>query len=68
VGQGRDEAKACSSTWAARIEKLFATLKKHGECMTKEEREVLSARWLEPDLDFAEDCRALAGYVARGGT
>jgi len=54
----RDEAKARSSAWTARIERLFVTLKKHGECMTKEEHEVLAARWPEADLD----CRGLQGF------
>ena len=32
--------------------------------MTKDEREQLVAQWLESELEYAEDCRALAGLVS----
>lgn len=43
---------------------LFQALRRGGEGMTKDERELLVAHWLEGELEYAEDCRALAGRVS----
>ena len=60
----KDEARARSAQWDARIQQLFQALRKGGEGMTKDERELLVAHWLESELEYAEDCRALAGRVS----
>jgi hypothetical protein len=60
----KDEAKARSAAWDSRIQRLFATLKRNGDRMTEDEREQLVAHWLERELDYAEDCRTLAGPVS----
>ena len=60
----KDEARARSAQWDARIQRLFQTLRTSGERMTKDEREQLAAQWLESELEYAEDCRALGGLVS----
>ena len=60
----QDEAKARSAAWDSRVQRLFVTLRKHGERMTHEEREALVAHWLEVELDEAEDARTLAGPIS----
>ena len=60
----KDEARARSAQWDARIQQLFQTLRRNGDRMTTEEREALVAHWLETELDYAEDCRAMAGVVS----
>ena len=59
-----DEATARSAQWNARVQRLFVTLRKHGENMTKEERELLVSRWLESSLEEGEDYRAICGPVS----
>jgi hypothetical protein len=59
-----DEAAARSAQWTAKVQRLFVTLRKHGEKMTKEERELLVSRWLESSLEEAEDYRAICGPVS----
>ena len=55
----KDEARARSAQWDARIQQLFQTLNGGTETgMTNEEREALVAHWLETEFDYAEDCRA----------
>ena len=58
------EAKARSAAWDSRIQRLFVTLKKDGDSMTDAEREALVTYWLESELDYAEDCRVLAGDIS----
>ena len=60
----KDEARARSAQWDARIQRLFQTLRTSGEGMTKDEREQLVAQWLEAELEYAEDCRAVAGPMS----
>ena len=60
----KDEAKARSAAWDSRVQRLFMTLKKNGDRMTETEREALVAHWLESELNYAEDCRALARNVS----
>ena len=62
--EDKDEAILRSAQWMARIRQLFLTLKKRGDRMTEEQREALVAHWLERELDYAEDCRVLAGRVS----
>src|SRR5215472_4940271 len=57
----KDEAQARSAQWDARVQRLFATLKREGERMNEAEREALVSFWLESELEYAEDCRVLAG-------
>jgi len=57
----KDEAQARSAQWDARVQRLFATLKREGERMNEAEREALVSHWLESELDYAEDCRVLEG-------
>ena len=59
-----DEARARSAAWDARVQRLFVALKKDGNRMTEQEREALVAHWLESELDYAEDCRVLAGPIS----
>ena len=54
-----DEAKARSSQWNARVQRVFVTLKKHGARMTPVEIEALIARWIETELEESEDYRAM---------
>ena len=58
-----DEATARSAQWNARVQQLLLKLRKHGDKMTKEERELLVSRWLESSLEEAEDYRAICGPV-----
>ena len=60
----KDEARARSAQWDARIQQPYQTLRRNGDRMTTEEREALVAHWLETELDYAEDCRAMAGVVS----
>ena len=59
----QDEAKARSAAWDSRVQRLFVTLRKHGERMSHEESEALVAHWLEVELDEAEDARTLNGLI-----
>lgn len=60
----KDEAQARSAAWDSRVQRLFTDLKRNGERMTEEQRERLVDYWLENELDYAEDCRALAGRMS----
>ncbi|MDF0642809.1 MAG: hypothetical protein P0111_02160 [Nitrospira sp.] len=55
----KEEVLVRAAQFEAQTKRLFVTLKRHGERMTNEERETLVGRWLESELDYAEDCRAL---------
>lgn len=50
-----DEAKARSSQWNARVQRVFVTLKKHGARMTPAEIETLIANWMDSELVESED-------------
>jgi hypothetical protein len=54
----KDEAKARSAQWDARVQRVFCELKTKGDQMTKAEIDALIARWMEDALDEAEDLRA----------
>ena len=54
----KDDARLRSLTWQSRTQQLFLTLKRHGERMNKTEIDALIARWMDAELDEAEDYRA----------
>ena len=45
------------------MQKVFITLKRHGEHMNTEQIEALISQWMESELDEAEDYRATCGPV-----
>ena len=59
----KEEARVRSDKWEASGRELFHVLKRHGERITKDEIEALVERWLESELDEAEDYRAVCGPV-----
>jgi hypothetical protein len=60
----QDEATYRSLKWKLQAKRLFKTLSQHGKRMTKEQIEALVSNWLESELDYAADCRALAGPLS----
>jgi hypothetical protein len=48
------------------VQKVFITLKRHGEHMNTERIEALLSQWMESELDEAEDYRATCGSVTDG--
>jgi integrase len=60
----KEEASCRSLKWKAEAKRLFRTLRQHGGHMKKEQIETLVSNWLEAELDYAEDCRALAGPMS----
>lgn len=60
----KDEATLRASQFDALTSRLFLTLKRHGERMKVEQIEALVHHWLESELDYAEDCRVLAGPMS----
>lgn len=60
----KEEASCRSLRWEAQAKRLFRTLRLRGKHMTKDQIEVLVSDWLEAELDYAEDCRALAGPMS----
>lgn len=58
------EAKVRAASWDRRALQLYLTLRRNGDSMTEQEREALVSHWLEQELEYAEDCRALAGPVS----
>jgi integrase len=60
----KDEAAVRAAQWDSRIKRVFVTLKKDGHCMTQAQIDALVESWLESELDYAEDCRAVAGPVS----
>jgi hypothetical protein len=60
-----DEEASCRSLkWEAQAKRLFRTLRRYGERMTKDQIEILVSNWLEAELDEAEDYRAFAGPLS----
>ena len=59
----REEAVCRSSKWISEAKRLFRILKQHGGRMTKEQLDALVSGWLASELDYAEDCRVLAGRM-----
>lgn len=60
----RAEAECRSVAWQAHGKRLFHTLQRHGDRMTKHQIDALIARWLEDALDEAEDERAMQGRIS----
>ena len=60
----QEEADVRSLQLDARTKQLFFTLNREGRRMTQAQIDALVDRWLESELDYAEDCRALAGPVS----
>ena len=59
----KDTASVRSASWNARLLRLFTMLKKDGPRMTKEQIDALVSRYMESELDEAEDLRATLGPV-----
>ncbi len=59
----RAEAECRSLAWQAQGKRLFHTLQRHGDRMTKHQIEALVSRWLEDALDEDEDERAMQGRI-----
>lgn len=47
----------------ARVQKVFVTLKQYGERMNTQQIEALISRWMDAELEEAEDYRATCGPV-----
>ena len=60
----RAEAECRSVAWQAHGKRLFHTLQRHGDRMTKHQIDALISRWLEDALDEAEDERAMQGRIS----
>lgn len=60
----RAEAECRSVAWQAHGKRLFHTLQRHGDRMTKHQVDALISRWLEDALDEAEDERAMQGRIS----
>jgi hypothetical protein len=58
------EAECRSLQWQAQGKRLFHTLQRHGDRMTKHQIDALISRWLEDALDEAEDERAMRGRIS----
>ena len=61
--EDRDQARARSAQWEARVQRVFVTLIQRGKGMTKAEIESLIDHWMERELDESEDFRATCGRV-----
>jgi hypothetical protein len=59
-----DVAALRLALWDTRLHRVFLTLKREGKYMTQVEIDALVEHWLEGELDYADDCRALAGPVS----
>ncbi|HEU4683193.1 MAG TPA: DUF6538 domain-containing protein [Nitrospira sp.] len=57
----KDQAEVRSSRFDAETRRLFITLKKHGERLSKDQVEALVQQWLETELDELEDFMAVSG-------
>jgi len=57
----KDEATVRGAVWDARVKRLFVTLKKDGHRMTQDQIDQLVSRWLDTELDDADDYRAVEG-------
>ena len=60
----KDEARAKVAHWQSRAQRVFTVLRKQGEHMTQAQIDALVEHWLESELDYAEDCRAMAGPIS----
>ena len=52
-----------AAQWETRLHRVFLTLKQDGERMKQAQIDALVEHWLEAELDYAEECRALARPV-----
>jgi integrase len=59
----KDQAEVRAAQFDAQTRRLFLTLKKSGERLTKEQIETLVDHWLETEIDYLDDCLALGGPV-----
>jgi len=57
----RDEARLRAARWGSRTLQLYRRLKRVGERMTEEQREALVTKWLDSQLEEAEDWRVTNG-------
>jgi hypothetical protein len=60
----QEEAGLRAAQFDTATRRLFLTLKRHGDRMSEEEIGALVQQWLEAELDYAEDCRVMAGPVS----
>jgi integrase len=60
----KDLAKLRAASWDRRTLHLYMTLRKQGDRMTEAQREALVSEWLDAELEYAEDCRAIAGRIS----
>jgi integrase len=60
----REEASLRAAQFDVTTQRLFLTLTKHGDHMTKDQIEALVNQWLESALDEAEDDRATCGLLS----
>ena len=60
----KDQAEIRAAQFDAQTRRLFLTLKKSGERLTKEHIEALVQNWLETEIDELEDFMATAGPFA----
>jgi integrase len=59
----KDQAEVRASLFDAQTRRLFLTLKKSGERLSKDQIEALVQHWLETEIDFLDDCLVLGGQV-----
>ncbi len=59
-----EEADLRASEFAARTKRLFVTLKREGDRMTQAQIDRLVSKWLDSELDEAEDYRAFSGPLS----
>ena len=57
--EGAIETRTCGVFYAGKRKQGFFTLKEYGARMMKGQRDV---RWLDAELEGAEDCRAIVGF------
>jgi integrase len=60
----KDHAEARAAQFEAQTRRLFLTLKKSGERLSKEHIEALVQNWLETEIDELEDALAVGGPVS----
>jgi integrase len=60
----KDQAEVRAAQFDAQTRRLFLTLKKSGERLTKDQIETLVQHWLETEIDELEDSLALDGPVS----
>ena len=59
----KDQAEVRAAQFDAQTRRLFLTLKKSGERLTKDQIEALVHHWLETEIDYLDDCLAMGGPV-----